>query len=199
MPRGRSPTWRSAMNSEDQFDQLAKRDEELHALASRGRWRSLVIMILAFVPAPFLVMVTNDDRSLLGVIPVGIVCVVATFYSWTKWQHRPEDTQFVAFVGLDRRRQWATYRSMRYGTGIDDPVVLTIVESIHHHLRRSLPAVVATIVVITAMAVALVEAAGNGISLWVPAVSLMLAGGAIAGNRWVINRAGLVIDRSRQH
>jgi hypothetical protein len=56
---------------------------------------------------------------------------------------------------------------------------------------------VATIVVIAAMAVALVEAAGNGISFWAPAVSLILAGGAIAGQRWVINRAGLVIDRSR--
>jgi hypothetical protein len=187
------------MNSEEQFDQLARRDEELHALASRGRWRSLVIMILAFVPAPFLVMVTNHDRSLLGVIPVGIACVVATSYSWTKWQRRPEDSQFVAFVGLDRRRQWATCRSMRYGTGIDDPVVLTIVESIHHHLRRSLPTVVATMVVIAAMAVALVEAAGNGVSFSVPAVSLIMAGGAIAGHRWVINRAGVVIDRSRQH
>ena len=144
------------MNSEEQFDQLARRDEELHALASRGRWRSLVIMILAFVPAPFLVMVANDDRSLLGVLPVGVACVVAASYSWTKWQRRPEDSQFVAFVGLDRRRQWATYRSMRNGTGIDDPVVLTIVESIHHHLRRSLPAVVATMVVIAAMVVALV-------------------------------------------
>ena len=187
------------MNSEQQFDQLARRDEELHALASRGRWRSLAIMLLAFVPAPFLVMVTNDDTSLLGVIPIGIVCVVATSYSWTKWQRRPEDSQFVAFVGLDRRRQWATCRSMRYGTRIDDPVVLTIVESIHHHLRRSLPAVAATMIVIAAMAVALVEAAGNGISFWAPAVSLMVAGGAIAGHRWVINRAGVVIDRSRQH
>jgi integral membrane sensor domain MASE1 len=88
---------------------------------------------------------------------------------------------------------------MRYGTGIDDPVVLTIIESIHHHLRRSLPAVVATMVAITAMAVALVEAAGSGVSFWVPAVSVIVAGGAIAGHRWVINRAGVVIDRSRQH
>ena len=157
------------MNSEDQFNQLARRDNELHALASRGRWRSLVIMILAFVPAPFLVMLTNDDRSLLGVIPVGIACVVATSYSWTKWQRRPEDAQFVAFVGLDRRRQWATYRSMRHGTEIDDPVVLTIIESIHHHLRRSLAVVVATILAIAAIAVALVEAAGNDVSFWVPA------------------------------
>ena len=187
------------MGSEEQFDQLARRDEELRALASRGRRRSLLIMILAFVPSPFLVMATNHDRSLLGVIPVGIACVVATSYSWTKWQRRPEDSQFVAFVGLDRRRQWATYRSMRYGTGIDDPVVLTIVESIHHHLSRSVPAVVATMVVIAAMAVALVEAAGNGVSFWVPAVCLMVAGGAIAGHRWIIVRAGVVIDRSRQH
>jgi hypothetical protein len=58
---------------------------------------------------------------------------------------------------------------------------------------------VATIVVIAAMAVALVEAAGNGVSLWAPAVALVLAGGAIAGHRWVINRAGVVIDRSQQH
>jgi hypothetical protein len=79
------------MNSEEQFSKLARRHEELDALASRGRWRSLVIMILAFVPAPFLVMAANHDRSLLGAIPVGIACVVAASYSWTKWQRRPED------------------------------------------------------------------------------------------------------------
>lgn len=156
-------------------------------------------MILAFVPSPFLVMATNHDNGLLAVIPVGIVCVVASSYSWTKWQRRPEDSQSVAFVGLDRRRQWATYRSMRDGTGIEDPVVLTIVESIHHHLSRSVPAVVATMVVIAATAVALVEAAGNGVSFWVPAVIVMVAGGVIAEHRWVINRAGVVIDRSRQN
>jgi hypothetical protein len=187
------------MDSEEQFDQLARRDEELSALASRGRRRSLSIMILYFVPIPFVLMEINDNRSLLGVIPLGITCVVAISYSWTKWQRRPEDSQSVTFVGLDRRRQWATYRSMRDGTGIDDPVVLTIVESIHHHLSRSVPAVVATMVVIAAMTVALVEAAGNGVSFWVPAVIVMVAGGAIAGHRWVINRAGIVIDRSRQH
>src|SRR3954453_16645217 len=141
MPRRRSPTWRSRMNSEEQFDQLARRDEELHALTSRGRWRSLVIMVLAFVPAPFLVMVTNHDRSLLGVIPVGIAFVVASSYSWTKWQRRPEDTQFVAVAGPARRRTWANSRSMRHGTGIAAPLILTIVDSIHHLLRRSLPAV----------------------------------------------------------
>src|ERR1700716_3342053 len=106
------------MDSEEQFDQLARRDEELRTLASRGRRRSLLIMVLAFVPSPFLVMVTSGDRSLLSIIPVGIACVVAISYSWTKWQRRPEDSQSVAFVGLDRRRQWATYRSMWNGTGI---------------------------------------------------------------------------------
>jgi hypothetical protein len=30
-------------------------------------------------------------------------------------------------------------------------------------------------------------------------VFVMVAGGAIAGHRWVITRAGVVIDRSRQH
>ncbi|MEA2683113.1 MAG: hypothetical protein QOK05_1441 [Chloroflexota bacterium] len=187
------------MDGEAQFDQLARRDEELRVLTSRGRRRSLLIMILAFVPSPFLVMLTNDDRSVVSVIPVGIAAVVAISYSWTKWQRRPEDSQSVAFVGLDRRRRWATYRSLRDGTGIDDPVVLTIVESIHHHLGRSALAVVATMVVIAAMAVALVEVAGNDVSIWVPAVIVMVAGGAIAGHRWVMNRAGVVIDRSRQH
>ena len=187
------------MDNEEQFDQLARRDEELSALASRGRRRSLWIMILAFVPIPFVLMEINDDRSLLGVIPLGITCVAAISYSWTKWQRRPEDSQSVAFVGLDRKRQWATYRSMWNATRIDDPVVLTIVESIHHHLRRSVPAVVATMVAITAMTIALVEAAGNGVSLWVPVVLVMVAGAAIAEHRWLINRAGVVIDRSREH
>jgi hypothetical protein len=187
------------MDSEEQFNQLVRRDEELSALASRGRRRSLLIMILAFVPSTFLVMATNHDRSLVGVIPVGIACVVAISHSLTKWQRRPEDSQSVAFVGLDRRRRWATYRSMWNGTRIDDPVVLTIVESIHNHLSRSVPAVVATMVVITAMTVALVEAAGNGAGLWVPVVLVVVAGAAIAEHRWLINRAGVVIDRSRQH
>jgi hypothetical protein len=185
------------MDSEAQFDRLARRDEELRALTSRGRRRSLLIMVLAFVPSPFLVMLTNNDRSLLSLIPVGIACVVAISYSWTKWQRRPEDSQSIAFVGLDPRRQWATYRSMRDGTGINDPVVLTIVESIHHHLSRSVPAVVATMVAIAAMAVVLVEASGKGVSFWVPAIIVTLAGGAIAAHRWVISRAGVVIARSR--
>jgi len=186
------------MDSDEQFDRLARRDTELSALASRGRRRSLWIMILAFAPIPFLLMKINDDPSLSGVIPLGIASIVAISYSWTKWRRRPEDAQSIAFVGLDRKRQWATYRSMWRGSRIEDPVVLTIVETIHHHLRRSVSAVVATIVAIAAMTVALVQASGDGVSLWVPVVIVVLAGGAIAEHRWIINRAGVVIDRSRQ-
>ena len=185
------------MNSEEQFDQLARRDAELNALAARGRRRSLLIMILAFVPSPFLVMALNNDRSLAGVLPIGIVCVVTVSYAWSKWQRRPEDSQSVAFVGLDRNRRRETYRSMLRGSRIDDPVVLTMVESIHHHLRRSVAAVVATIVVIAASGVALVVASGDGVSFWVPVAITVVACGAIAEHLWVISRAGLVIDRSR--
>ena len=172
------------MDSEEQFDQLARRNEELRSLASRGRRRSLLMIILAFVPSLIIVIATNNDITLIGVIPVGIACVVTISYSWTKWQRRPEDSQSVAFVGLDRKRQWATFRSMRDGTGIDDPVVLTIVESIHHHLRRSIPTVVVTMVGIAATTIALVEAAGtmhNGNALRGCAIGLLQfsAGGAV--------------------
>ena len=185
------------MNSDTQFEQLARRDAELHSLASRGRRRSLLIMILACIPSPFLVMAANNDSSLAGLIPIGVAFAVGISYSWTKWQRRPEDSQSIAFVGLDRKRRWATYGSLLRGSRIDDPVVLTIVESIHHHLRRSVAAVVATIVVIAAATIALVEASGGTASPWLPAAIVVVAAGAIAEHRWIINRSALVIDRSR--
>jgi hypothetical protein len=185
------------MDSESQFDQLARRDADLSALASRGRRRSLVIMMLAFVPSPFVVMALNNDHDPAGLIPIGIACVVAISYSWTKWQRRPEDSQSIAFVGLDRKRRWATYRSMLRGTGIDDPVVITILESINDHLRRSVVMVVATTVLLAGAIVALVEYGGDGVSPWIPATILVLAAGSIAGHRWIINRSGLVVDRSQ--
>jgi hypothetical protein len=116
----------------------------------------------------------------MSIIPLGITLVAAISYSWVKWRRRPEDSQSIAFVGLDRKRQWATYRSILRGNRIDDPVVLTIFESIHDHLRRSVAAVVATTVAIAVMARALVEASGADVSLWVPVAIVMLAGGAIA-------------------
>ena len=101
-------------------------------------------------------MKINDDRSLAGMIPIAIACAVAISYSWTKWQRGPEDSQSVAFVGLDRKRRWATYRSLLRGSRIDDPVVLTIVETIHRRLRRSVMVVVAAMEAVTIATIALV-------------------------------------------
>ena len=88
------------MDSDKQFEQLAQRDTELQALATRGRRRALLIMIIAFLPIPFVLIKINDDRSLAGMIPIAIACAVAISYSWTKWQRGPEDSQSVAFLGL---------------------------------------------------------------------------------------------------
>jgi hypothetical protein len=186
------------MDNDAQFDQLARRDTELSALASRGRRRSLLIMILAFIPIPFVLMAINNDHDLAGLIPLGLAFVGGMSYSWAKWQRRPEDSQSVAFVGLDRKRRRATYRSMLGRRHIDDPVVLTIVESIHHHLRRSVGVVVATIVLIAASTLALIAASEDGVTPWLAAAILVLAAGAIAAHRWIINRSGWVIEPSHR-
>jgi hypothetical protein len=104
----------------------------------------------------------------------------------------------VAFLGLDRRRRGATYRSMWRGSAIEDPVVLTIVESIDHHLHRSVWPVVAAIVAIAAMAIVLIEVGdpnGSGLSAAIAIGSLATV--AIASHRWFMNRVGTVLDRSR--
>ena len=58
------------MDSDKQFEHLAQRETELQALANRGRRRALLIMIIAFLPIPFVLMKINDDRSLAGMIPI---------------------------------------------------------------------------------------------------------------------------------
>src|SRR4029079_15043647 len=98
-PPRRAPPWRSAMDSDEQFDRLAQRDRELTKLAARGRRRTLALMVLLYLPAPFVVMKLNHDTSLVSVIPIALVCVAGTSYSWAKWRRRPEDSQSVAFVG----------------------------------------------------------------------------------------------------
>jgi hypothetical protein len=185
------------VDSDKQFEQLAQRDTELQALATRGRRRALCIMIVAFLAIPFVLMKINDDPSLVGVIPIGIACVVAISYSWTKWQRRPEDSQSIAFVGLDRKRRRATYRALLRGSTIDDPVVLTIVEAIHHHLRRGVVVVVAAMVAVTIATVALVVTGGDGVSPWIPVAIVGLSASAIAEHRWLINRSAKIIDRSQ--
>jgi len=186
------------VDSDKQFEHLAQRETELQALANRGRRRALLIMIIAFLPIPFVLMKINDDRSLAGMIPIAIACAaVAISYSWTKWQRGPEDSQSVAFVGLDRKRRWATYRSLLRGSRIDDPVVLTMVETIHRRLRRRVMVVVAAMVAVTIATIALVMTGDDSVSPWIPVAIVVLSVGAIAEHRWLINRSAKVIDRSQ--
>ena len=92
------------MDSDEQFDRLARRDTELTALAVRGRRRTLELMVLMYLPAPFIVMKLNNDASLVSLIPIAIACLTGTSYSWAKWRRRPEDSQSMNRVGvvLDR-------------------------------------------------------------------------------------------------
>jgi hypothetical protein len=185
------------VDSDEQFDRLARRHTELTTLAVRGRRRALKLMVLMYVPAPFLVMKLNNDTSLMSVVPVAFACLGGTSYSWAKWRRRPEDSQSVAFVGLDRERRRTTYRSIWRGTAIDDAVVVTIVESIDHHLRGSLWPVVAAVIAVAAAAIALVEAGGGAGSTLAAIAIGLLAAAVIAAHRWVTNRVGLVLDRDR--
>ena len=109
----------------------------------------------------------------------------------------PGDAQSVAFVGLDRRRRAATYRSMWRGTAIEDPVVLTIVESIDDHLRRSVWLVIAAAATVAVMTVTLVAVGGGGGgALAVVVVTGALAATVLAAHRWLMNRVSSVLDRS---
>src|SRR4051812_11086562 len=119
------------MEGSDRFADLARLDSAMTELAARGRRRSVIIMVLACLPSPFLVMAMNHDSSFASVIPILLACFGGISYSWFKWRRRPEDSQSIAFVGLSRAQRSATYRSMRQGSRIDDPVVLTIVEAMH--------------------------------------------------------------------
>jgi len=185
------------MDSDGQFDRLARRDTELTTLAARGRRRTLVVMILVCVPSPFLVMKLNHDSSLASLIPIGISIVGGISYSWAKWRRRPEDAQSVAFVGLDRRRRAATYRSMWRGTAIEDPVVRTIVESIDDHLRRSVWPVIVAVAAVAVMTMALVAGAGDTVAFPVFIVIGAIAAGVIAAHRWLMARLAFVLDQGR--
>ena len=183
------------MKPEDSFARLARRDAELHELAVRGRRRSLRLMLLGFVPAPFLVMYLNHDSSLSAVFPILIVCVVSGTYSWRKWQQRPEDTQSIAFMGLDRRTRWSTYRSILRGRSIQDPVVFTMIETMHEHVRHAWAMVVLTIVAVATSTIVLIQVGGGG-AAW---VSIAIGGLCLLGIAtvlWLIRQVGVVLDRS---
>ena len=82
------------------------------------------------------------------------------------------------------------------GNRIDDPVVLTIVESIHQHVVGSVWSVVAALSGLAVMTIALLETGGDS-NAWIPVAIVALTIAVIAEHRWLINRAGLVIARSR--
>ena len=186
------------MDTDEQFHRLARRDTELATLAARGRRRTMGIVVLLCLPLPFVVTNLNDDDSLASAIAVSLSCLGGLAYSWAKWRRRPEDTQSVAFVGLDRRARAAAYRSMWRGTAIEDPVVVTIVESIDHHLRRSVWPVMAGVVAVTVMTVALVAVGGNGAGALPAAIVVgVLAAEVLASHRWLMTRVGLVLERGR--
>lgn len=185
------------MDGNEKFQQLAKRDTEITMLAARGRRRVVALMILVCLPVPFVVMKLNDDSSLASLIPIGLACFGGIWYSWSKWTRRPEDAQSVAFVGLDRRRRGATYRSMRTGNAIDDPVVYTIVESISHHMHRSgvWPIVAAaTAIAIPGVALLVVGGHGSGVAVAV-GVAVLLGAMTVAAYRWVSIRVEQVLSQ----
>jgi hypothetical protein len=184
------------VDHDEQFDRLARRDAEVTELTRRGRRRTLAAMVVLCVPLPFVVMWSNHDSSLVAVLPVVLGCVVGISSSWSKWRRRPEDAQSVAFLGLHRTARGATYRSLWRGSAIDDPVVLTIVESIDRHLRQSVGLVVATVVTAAALAVLLVRMGGAEGTVVIVALIGLLAAGILGGHRILMARLDVVVHRS---
>ena len=74
---------------------------------------------------------------------------------------------------------------------------MTIVETIHRRLRRSVMVVVAAMVAVTIATIALVTTGDDSVSPWIPVAIVVLSVGAIAEHRWLINRSAQVIDRSQ--
>ena len=185
------------MEPENSFDRLARRDSELRSLSAKGRRRALGILVLASVAAVWLIMLINHDVSVSAAIPIAVVYLVVISYSWHKWQRHPEETQSIAFIGLDRRSRWSVYRSMWRRSGIDDPVVLTIFESMYAHVRRSFAIVIASMCAAAVLGVALVQAGGGLYAGWISIEIVALLVLAVVQQRWMIKRAADVIDQSR--
>jgi hypothetical protein len=185
------------MEGRDSFDRLARRDAQLHDLAARGRRRSLGIMVVVLVPVPFLVMLLNGDSSIASMIPTLLVLFGTVAYSWNRWNRRPEETQSVAFIGLDRKTRWSTYRSMWQASSVDDPIALILLEAMHDHLQRSFTLVIATIGALAVAGVALVLGSDGLHAGWLSLVIVVVSLAAIGELRWMVRRAAVVIDRSR--
>jgi hypothetical protein len=182
------------MEHDATLERLGRRETELARFAARGRRRALVIMLVACAPAPFLVRWLNHDSSWVALVPM-LSVLPGLWYSWSKWKQRPEDSQSIAFAGLDRSRRRLAYRSLVTGSAIEDPIVLTIVESMHEHVKRT--GWTAALAVAGLTATACLLAGGSGSRLW-PAIAALVSGGvlAIGAGWWITRRAGDVLGLS---
>jgi len=182
------------MEPDEALERLGTRETELARVAARGRRRALVIMLLGCVPALVLVGWLNHDASLVALIPI-VTVLPGLWYSWLKWARRPEDSQSVAFVGLDRSQRRLVYCSVATGSPLDDPIVLTIVGSMQQHMERTGWMAALAVAGITASVCLLIG--GSGTPSW-PAITAVLAAGtlAIAGGWWLTRRTGQVMRRS---
>jgi hypothetical protein len=174
--------------------QLGSREVELARIAARGRRRSLAIMLITCVPIPFVVGWINDDMSLVAMIPF-VSLVGGISYSWSKWTRRPEDSQSVAFAGLSRDQRGIAYRSLISGRAIQDPVVLTIVDSMHQHVVRTGWSAILAASGLAVAAIGLMSVGGAG--TW-PVIAVVIVGIVAAiGAGWLLTRrAGQVLLRS---
>lgn len=184
------------MTTDDTFARLAERDTELHQIAARGRRRGLVLIVVLLSIVTALNVLINREQLAVQLAVFIPTCVASVSYSWTKWRRHPEDAQSIAFLGLDRDRRRAAYRSLRTGSAIDDPVVLTMIESMHEHQRRTCVLMIAATVAVGASAVALAAASGDPVAAIVAVAIVAVTAGAIAQQRWLTHRAGDVIGRS---
>jgi hypothetical protein len=176
--------------------QLGAREVELAAVAARGRRRSLIILLAACVPIPFIAGRLNDDMSAEAMVPF-VSLIGAVSYSWSKWMRRPEDSQSIAFAGLHRSQRRVAYRSIRTGRAIDDPVVLTIVDSMHQHVQRTGWTAALAVAGLVAASVALVIAGGGGGDAWSAAGAAVAVGAAVvAAGWWLTRRVGQVLSES---
>jgi hypothetical protein len=179
------------MDHDEALERLGTRETELARVAARGRRRALVIMLLGCVPGPFLVRWLNHDTSMVALIPFGSA-FGGIWYSWSKWGRRPEDTQSIAFAGLVRSQRRAAYRSLLTGSAIEDPIVLTIVDSMHQHVQRTGWTAVLGVAGLTATTALLMGF--SGAVAW-PATAAVTTAGAVAigAGWWITRQAGRVV------
>lgn len=187
------------MASTESFNRLAQRDSELAALAARGRRRALALMIAVSAVLVLVIAKINGQAGVVGVMPVVLGCYGGIAYSWSKWRRHPEDTQVIAFVGLSRTQRREAYASVRRSRPINDPVVRTVVEAMHHHVQRSIWVGVAFTCVIAASFVGLFVGSNDRRFTLAGSIGIgALAALAILVQLWITKRVGRVLAAHMQ-